>query len=240
MIEFQFSNNREYQTLQMPLYEFDSLLDSVLDTASSIILGLVTFFNNYKETFEINLNEKLFIPFSLLALELSIPEARCYNINGLPNDKQLNVDMFIEKTDSGYMHQMAIMISIMVYARYSDYEKYMISFKSERMQSGWIRFANTEVNEMVTDANSFERVLNMAIKRGDYLIWPPSTEEIDLNEVKYFRFPNYKNDLYTITNIEDASLPDRKRLRAHLYIGNLDTREDIIKVIRDSIDWLKK
>lgn len=240
VIEFKFSKNREYQTLQIPLYEFDSLIDNVLDTASSIILGLVTFFNNNKGIFEINLNEKLFIPFSYLALELSIPEARCYNINGLSNDKQLNIDMFIEKTDPDYIHQMAIMISVMVYARYSDYEKYMISFKGERMQTGWIRFNNNEVNQMVTDANSFERVLNMAIKRGDYLIWPASTEEIDLNEVKYFRFPNYKDDSYTITNIEDASLLDRKRLRAHLYIGNLDTREDIIKAIRDSIDWLRK
>src|SRR5690625_3472653 len=118
VIEFQFSKNREYQTLQIPLYEFDSLIDNVLDTASSIILGLVTFFNNNKGIFEINLNEKLFIPFSLLAMELIIPEARCYNINGLPNDKQLNIDMFIDKTDPDYIHQMAIMISIMVYVRY--------------------------------------------------------------------------------------------------------------------------
>src|SRR5699024_7829670 len=72
--------------------------------------------------------QSLFIPYSLLALELSVPDARCRSINGLPNNKQLNVDMYIKNTDRGYIHQMAIMISLMVYDRYNDYDQYMISF----------------------------------------------------------------------------------------------------------------
>lgn len=239
VIEFQYIKNREYQILRMPIYEFDRLIDKVFDAASAVILGLVTFFNSHKSLFEINLKEKLFIPFSLLALELSIPDARCRSISSLSNAKQLNVDMYIKNTDSGYINQMAIMISLMVYDRYSDYDQYMISFSSERLQSSWIRFTNTEVSQMLLSTRSFERVLNQAIDRGDYVVWPPSTEEVDLNEIKYFRFPNYKNESFSINHIEDASLPDRKRLKGHLYIGDIDKREEIIEIIRNGIDWIK-
>lgn len=71
------------------------------------------------------------------------------------------------------------------------------------------------------------------------MVWSPSMETVDLNKTKYFRFPNYKNETYSINNVEDASIEDRKRLKAHLYIGDMDTREEIIKTIKESIDWLK-
>lgn len=239
VIEFQYVKNRECQVVQMPIYAFDELIDKVFDAASAIILGLVTFFNNHKSIFVINLKEKLFIPYSLLALELSVPDARCRSINGLPNNKQLNVDMYIKNTDRGYIHQMAIMISLMVYDRYNDYDQYMISFSSERLQSSWVRFTNIEINQMLSGIEGFEKTLNQAINRGDYLVWPPSTEEVDLNEIKYFRFPNYRNKKFSINQVEDASIQDRKRLKANIYIGDIDTREEILEVIRDGINWIK-
>lgn len=35
-------------------------------------------------------------------------------------------------------------------------------------------------------------------------------------------------------------MPDRKRLKCRLYIGDIDCRETIIKIIEESIEWLKK
>lgn len=134
---------------------------------------------------------------------------------------------------------MAIMISLIVYNRYSDYDQYMISFNSERLQSSWIRFTNAEVGQMLSDSANFEKVIKQVMDRRDSVVWTPSTEKVDLNEIKYFRFPNYKNEIYSINHIEDASIENRKRLKAHLYIGDIDTREEIIKIIRESIDWVK-
>src|SRR5699024_10721106 len=85
----------------------------------------------------------------------------------------------------------------------------------------------------------FEKTLNQAINRGDYLVWPPSTEEVDLNEIKYFHFPNYRNKKFSINEVEDASIQDRKRLKANIYIGDIDRREEILEVIRDGINWIK-
>ena len=36
----------------------------------------------------------------------------------------------------------------------------------------------------------------------------------------------------------DASLEDRKRLKCHLFIGDTQDKQEILKIIKDAIDWL--
>src|SRR5699024_3426935 len=92
---------------------------------------------------------------------------------------------------------------------------------------------------MLSGIEGYEKTLNQAINRGDYLVWPPSTEEVDLNEIKYFRFPNDRNKKFSIKQVEDASIQDRKRLKANIYIEDIDTREECHEVMRHGINWIK-
>lgn len=240
VMEFQYTKRREYQVVQMPLYEFDSLIDKVCDVASGLLLGIVTFFNNHKNIYKINLEEKLFAPFSLLALELSLPEARCRSISGLSDNRQLNINMNVKNIDRCKIFQMSMLISTIVYSRYGDFEKYMTSFSGERLATSWVRFTNNEISDLLTSTVSFDTVIKQVIARKDCLVHTPSQEDINIKEVKYFRFPNYLGQSYLINKVEDASLEDRKRLRAHLYIGDIDSREEIIRIITESINWVKK
>ena len=92
---------------------------------------------------------------------------------------------------------------------------------------------------MVYRKRTLEDILKEVIIRNDILIFNPSTEQIDLNEIKYFHFPNYIGDNYIITNVQDASLEDRKRLKCHLFIGDIIRKDDILKIIHNCILWLK-
>lgn len=58
------------------------------------------------------------------------------------------------------------------------------------MMNGWIRYKNQEVLDMSNKTKSFDVVLTETIKRKDFAIFDPSTEDVDLNEIKYFCFPN--------------------------------------------------
>src|SRR5699024_5031488 len=131
------------------------------------------------------------------------------------------------------------MISLMDYDRYNDYDQYMISFSIEKLQSSWVRFTNIEINQMLSGMEGFEKTLNQAINREDYLVWPQSTEEVDLNEITYMRLLNYRNKKFSNNQVEDASIQDRKRLKDNIYIGEIDTREEVLEVIRDCINWIK-
>lgn len=116
-------------------------------------------------------------------------------------------------------------MAVLVYDRYNDYEQYMFSFNHPRMLNGWVRYKKEDIAALFAQTETFDSVLKAAIARKDFLIFDPSTEDVDLNEVKYFCFPNYSSEHYQINNVQDASVEDQKRLRATLYIGDVEDRE---------------
>ena len=125
----------------------------------------------------------------------------------------------------------------MIYSVYPDYDQYYLSFSSERLQKSWIRFTNSEL-AYATTTGDFAGIVKSAANRGDIIVFAPSIENVDLHEIKYFRFPNYVSDKFIINKIEDASLEDRKRLKCHLFIGDTQDKQEILKIIKDAIGWL--
>lgn len=225
--------------LELSVYEFDNIIDSAFDTASGVLLGLSIFINKHIELLNIDTKKAGYTNFSLLAMQLSLPGIYCRGIRDTGNNKQLNIDIEIQNTDRTYIGKIATLMAILVFDNYKEYEQYMFSFNNPRMTTGWIRYTNQEIIDMYTQKKSFDVVLKSVINRNDFIIFDPSTEVIDLTEVKYFCFPNHIADKYKINNIQDASLEDRKRLKAHLFIGNVEDKQEIINIINNAIEWLK-
>jgi len=239
IIDFQYTENRQPVICSMRTYEFDTLINKVYDSASGVLLGICSFINSHIELITVDKSQKLFVPFSLLGMELSIPGIRFRSISGLPDSKQLNVDIEIQNSDRTYIGQIAILLSIIVFDRYNDYQQYMYFFSNERLQGSWVRFSNQEIKDMTNKIRTFDDVMKGVIERGDCIIFDASTEQIDMQEIKYYRYPNRIEKEYKVNNVEDASLSDRKRLRAHLFIGDILEKEKISEIIRGSVDWLK-
>ena len=236
---FHYVENRIPCTLEIAMYEFDKIIDNAYDAASSVLLGLTTLFNRHMDLLNIDTEKKGYVQFSLQSMRLSLPGIYCSNISDTSNNKQLNIEIKIDNTDRGYIAQIATLLSIIVYEKYDDYEQYMFSFSNERMISGWVRYTNEEIHDMYNENRAIDDVLKDVIERKDCMIFDPSTEDINLNEIKYHCFPNYRDDRFIINNIQDSSIKDRKRLRAHLYIGDTSSKQEIIDIINDAIAWLK-
>ena len=236
---FYYVENRVPCTLELAMYDFDKKIDKAYDAASSILLGITTFLNKHIDLLNIDTEKKGYIQFSLLSMQLSLPGIYCSNISETPNNKQLNIEIKIDNTDRGHIGQIATLLSIIIYEKYADYEQYMFSFSNERMITGWVRYINKEIHDMYHKNRAMDEVLKDVIARKDFMIFDASTEEVDLNEIKYHCFPNYIDDRFIINNIQDSSIEDRKRLQAHLYIGNISSKQEIIDIIQDAIEWLK-
>lgn len=239
IIDFQYTENRQSVICSMRTYEFDKLINKVYDTASGVLLGICSFINNHIDLITVDKSQKLFIPFSFLGLELSIPGIRFRSISGLSNCKQLNIDIEIQNSDRAYIGEIATLLSILVYDRYSDFQQYMFFFSNERLPTSWVRFTNEEINDMTKKVRPFDVVMKAVIERGDCIIFDASTEPIDIHEIKYYRFPNYTEKEFKINNVEDASLLDRKRLKAHLFLGDISEKEKVLEIINRGINWLK-
>ncbi len=237
---FYYTEQHIQRCQEMLLYEFDQLIDKVYDCVSAILLALVTFMNHHLSLLRYDKSKSEYVPFSILAMQLSFPGVYCSTISDTGNSKQLNVEIEIANTDRGYISKIAVLLSSIVFERYNSYEQYWFSFSSTRMMTGWIRFKKQDILDMIEDAKKPDAVMAEIIDRKDFLIFPPSTEEIDLNEAKYFCFPNYFAPNFKINNVQDASTLDRRRLKASAYIGDICDREEILSIIRQAINWLSQ
>ena len=236
---FYYSENHVQKCQEMSLYDFDRVIDDTYDLLSAVFLSIVVFINGHISLLKIDGSKKSYEAFAYLAMRLSMPGVLCQNVSDTGNSKQLNVEIQIDNTDRGFISQIATMLAMIVYNQYNDYEQYMVTFSNPRMPRGWVRYKNEEVASMNTDAKSIEKAFREAIGRKDVYISPPSTEEVDLNEIKYFCFPNHSTESFKINCVEDASLEDRKRLKAHLYIGDITEKQDILSIINRAIEWLR-
>lgn len=225
--------------MQMAPYEFDNELDRTYDVISGVLMGVSLFINNHVDIIGVDKTAKSHLAFKLMAMELSLPNVSCLGINDTGNDKQINIEVEVENTDRAYLGQLSVWIAYMLFYRYSDYQKYLVNFSSPRMQTGFIRYMNEELREMNDDSKKIPEVFKRVIERKDYLIFPVSEEEIDVNEAKYFCFPNCVTKKFKVSNIADASTADRKRLRAHLFVGEVKTREELLSIIDEALNWLK-
>jgi hypothetical protein len=237
---FFYVENHTSKSIEMPIYEFDNIIDNTFDAVGAVLLSLVTFMNNHMMLLKIDEKKKEYVSFALLAMRFSLPGICCQSISDTGNLKQLNVEIEIENSDRAYIAQIATMLSMLLYDLHNDYEQYMFNFSNPRMLNGWIRYKNKEVLDMTNQTKSFDVVLLEVIERKDFIIFDPSTEEVDLNEIKYFCFPNYNALNFKINNVEDASNEQRKRLRARLYIGEKTEKQEILAIINQAIEWLKK
>lgn len=236
-LRFYYSERNISKQTDLKIFEFDKLIDETFDVSSALLLALTTFLNNHTNLIQPSIKKHL--EFERCSMELSIPKIECQSIYDTDNDLQLNIEFEVDNVDRDYISELIFLVFSLIYNKYSTYQQYMIFFKNPRMTTGWVRLKNDEVSDMIASSSNIDGVFKKVISRKDYMIFPISNEDIDLNEVKYFTYSNISTDRYKINNIQDASLKDRRRLRANLFVGNTSKKEDIINIIQEGIEKLK-
>jgi hypothetical protein len=235
-IELIYNESGKVHRRKLLSHEFNDIIERVYDVASGILLSICAFLNDKLHLFNIDRNCSQYISFSLFAMELSLPSIRCQCVNALPDNRQLNLDIYVESTELIFLHQTAIELAIIAYNRYTEYESYFIHFLNERLSPlCWMRFSNQQIHDITYKVRDVCEVLLEA----ERIIGEASTEDVDLQEIKYFRFPNYTGNGFKIRRVEDSSVDNRKRLKASLFIGDEADKENLINLIWAAINWLK-
>ena len=237
-IVFHYNDKGKSLSKILQTYELDQLIDDVYDTASAVLLGVSIFINNNWSIIDKSVFNEPFLDYNLFGMSLSIPNIRCRYISEAEHFKQLNAEFDILNTERFFIIQTGVMLAILLYSKYNDYDKYYISFSNDRLTTSWMRFSNDQLSQIIHKKRNLSEIVKEVIL-NESMIFDASTENVDLQEIKYFRFPNYKCDLYKISDINDASTPDRKRLRCKVYIGGIDSKELILRIINECIDWVK-
>lgn len=65
---FSYEENHISKSKEMPIYEFDRIIDNTFDAVSAVLLSLATFMNNHIILLKINESNKEYVSFALLAM----------------------------------------------------------------------------------------------------------------------------------------------------------------------------
>lgn len=238
-IVFHFNKNGRNVSKTKTIYELDQLINDAYDTSSAILLGITIFLNQNWSLLNTSVFNNRFLSFHLLGMKLSIPTIRCRNISEAKYFNQLNAEFSIANTDREYILRFAIVLAILIYSQNSSYDKYYVSFSNDRLMTSWMRFTKEQLSDLLNKNRELAEITSEIIENKEALIFDASIEPIDIQEIKYHRFPNYQCDRYRINNITDVSTADRKRLRCNLFIGDISDKESILSVIAESIEQIK-
>jgi hypothetical protein len=237
-IHFFYKKNRQPCIDILQMFDLDNLIQRLYDTASAVVLAVTHYLNN-TDAIRIDTKDNSFEAYEYLSMKLSIPTLKCNYIQAIPKNKQLNLDFYIEKADNAILFETAVEMALIIYPLHSNFDQYYFSFSNERLASSFIRFTNQEIKSIITREREISDIILNVVHRQDCMIFQQSTEDVDLNEIKYFRFPNFSCSEYKISRVEEASNENRKRYRAHLYIGEISEKSDILRIIESTVEWLK-
>jgi len=220
--------------------EFDQLIESLYDTCSGILLGfahILTLSGAHLKTSELETNVK--VAFDQLALKLSLPNLACTNLHDT-NQAQLNIHMTAVESDPNFLICTAIEIATQIFDQYPGYHTYFVNFDHSRLATAYVRIKAEEIAAFLNDYTQLSDHIEQMIKRGDIQIAAPSTEIVDMQEIACHQFPVLNAENYSLHTIEDISITTKKRLKAQLYLGDIEDKDEIKTIITEAINWLKQ
>ncbi len=166
----------------------------------------------------------------MFAQKLNVPGIRCRGISESQNPIQINAEFDFDVIDRKYCRQSALLLAIQIYEVYPEYKQFWIGIHNIRLKASWMRFIKKDIEAIVKgNKDAFPNAVENMLKRGDEVLFEPSKEQIDLEEIKYYKYPQYNSESYKIRSVEDCSLENKKRFRAHVFIGNTSKEKILLK-----------
>ena len=242
-LNFYYMKNGHETKFKIKYNEFEELINKLYDVCSGILLGITQVLNcNINILDKDDIMKNKYLNFRLLALKLSLPTIVCNEINDESiGNRQLNILMSISNTDKAFLVQTAFELIVQAYQKYPQYEQYHVNVENERLLICYIRLTREDILGFIDNHEMLNTYLKKAIARGDVQV--PSPEELKsecLKEVKYYKYPTYIDDKIKILMVEDISIEDRKRLKANVFVGDIQDKKEIIERIEKAIKWLKE
>jgi hypothetical protein len=163
---------------------------------------------------------------------------RCMDVQEVVNSAQISYTFETCEKSRSALFKAAESIIAGLYSRMPNFNQYYISFMNPRLPTNFLRAKNNDVKTFIAGGSKTGELISRIIRSGDVLWMDASDENINLNEAEYYRFPFYEDEEMHIYDVEDASLRDRKRLKARVFIGQTVGRAEIVKIIETAVEWV--
>lgn len=221
-------------------YEFDQKIMNTLDVVSGGLLAIGLVIGRHVNSISLNDIRDNYVRLMVGGFAFSDSECRCVNASLIKDKRQLNYVFSIEQSDDETAFRKAGEVLLAAHSTFTEFDWYYVSFLNERLSGNCFRAKKEEI-ELIKNAKlEPEKLVSLILKRKDIIWYGFGKEDVNEQEVKYFRFPEYEDKKYSVHDLEDVSLDDRKRLKGNVFVNGIDDREEIIDIVAQAIDWVKE
>lgn len=219
--------------------ELCRMLYRALDIAGSSIIAIIFLMGETPNSSDLLTCDDVFLRNSLAGIALSDLGCQSVYTSEVERIKQVNLTFEVDCTEQDYIFKEAERILIGAYSALSSYDSFFVSFNSSRLIKNFFKATRADIDGHI-DAGSVSGDLLERIAKNRNYLWMARNDAVEEPErLEFYSFPQFESKEYSIYEVEDVSLDDRKRLSANVYVGNTANRDQILDIISRSIDWMK-
>ncbi len=219
--------------------EVEHKLRRALDVASALVIALVCLLSENMDISALEDSDDAFLRNNLAGIEMSDAICQCSYTSEVPRIRQVNFTFDIVKNDETYVFSQTEHMLKKAYMLLGQYNQYLISFNNTNLLKNFFRATREEIEKHLVIGEKSGNLIARIAKRRDVMWSKPNVEASDAEKLEYYRFPVFESSDYSVYEIEDASLGDRKRIRATVYVGDIDDKSTLVNIVDKSIKWLR-
>jgi len=142
---------------------------------------------------------------------------------------QLNVHLQTSIADKSILTFSLIEVLRGVCLTFPEYDRYFVSYLHNRSPQGFIRASRESLDGIAEIDNA--TLIQRVTKEQGILLWDIQDGEVDERAYKFKLFPQPRGTNWFVSDIQDCSIEDHKRIRANLIIDAVISTSEIKHVI---------
>lgn len=253
--EIIFTYRQGADTLQQKstIYSFKDSMLQLYDGVTAIILAWVSYLCeeniSYNEIYENDSvhedTKRFFEKLSLSTLDTTCDKIWQVRIND-SKDSRNQVNVFFSGADLNIESRIFLGLNavqrIFQLRKLSINDTIMISFSSPKVANSFFIVKGSTVDDLINNTISLEEAWKEVVLDNNVLMFPINEENRNIYEDDFRYYPDIETEDFLITEIEDISLEDKKRLKAVVYLKRAKrpshVKADLVKII-NSMKWIE-
>ena len=170
-IIFKFKEGGSYKTIKIDIWEYDDLINKVIDIAGGILAGFIKFFSKHPDLLtsilfsEIDENYR----FEWFKLFYRTNNTRIVFITKADfKEDQINVTVHTSISDKNKLLMALIEIAKGAYFHFPTYDRYLIGYSHNRSINGFISFSRADFDVLENTADDNAKLLERAIQKREF------------------------------------------------------------------------
>lgn len=247
---FSYRKGAEYLEQESTVYEFKDSLFQLYDGVSAIILSWIGYLCEENITYnEVYCNNSVHEDTASFFERLCMSTlcTSCNKVHQIDIDNEsgkiqhvivefIGVDLDI---DSRAVLGLRTAERIFQLRNLSLEDTIMVSFRSPRVGSSFFVVSCSIVNDLANGAIELEEAWKRVVNDKNVLMLPINDEVRNEFEDSFRYYPDIETEDYRITEIEDISLEDQKRLKAVVYLKRAKRRNHVKPLVEEIVDKMK-